>query len=491
MQHRQWAERLAWARRCREGRPWLTNVVLCLLGLGLCWLAHDFVAENGSFFIGFSGASGWSDWLFVAAAIVVLTQPVNKATFGIVIGFAIAFRAMTIFADPFLSSDIYRYVWDGVMQHAHINPYRYAPGDPVLMRFREPNQDLFDNINRRDYAHTIYPPVAQIIYWFATIFSPTVQAMKFAMLGFECAAVAGLVKLLGLMGRRREEVLLYAWCPLLVWEIGDAGHVDAAIIAFVVWAMVFRFRGRAVWTGVFLGAAVLTKFYPLVLFPALWMRRDWKMPAVMVAMAAGGYALYSSVGWGVFGFLGGYEKEEGMNTGTRYFAVDWAQQYWGLRWFGKQEFLVLCAVVMGGLCWWAWKRATVEVCSIRLHAQGERTKGASGAVTSPRFIKIAMCLAFAFMLLFSPHYPWYIAWLVPFLVLVPNVPLLAYVCTFFYLFTTALADGSPANMLTVNKWLYGVTLIACAVQWAWSRWRLGQWFVVHDDARADKPEALR
>jgi alpha-1,6-mannosyltransferase len=112
----------------------------------------------------------------------------------------------------------------------------------------------------------------------------------------------------------------------------------------------------------------------------------------------------------------------------------------------------------------------------------ESRYGANGSVEAPRvggspvFMKVAMCFALALMLLFSPHYPWYIAWLVPFLVLVPNVPLLTYVCAFFYLFTTALADGTPANMLTVNKWLYGVTLIACVVQAAWSYWRAGQWF---------------
>jgi alpha-1,6-mannosyltransferase len=115
---------------------------------------------------------------------VVLTQPVNRATWGMVLGFAVALQMMTLFADPFQSSDIYRYVWDGVVQHAHVNPYRYVPGDAALAFLRAPdNQDIYDNINRRDYAVTIYPPVAQMIYWLVTWFSPTVQAMKAAMVG--------------------------------------------------------------------------------------------------------------------------------------------------------------------------------------------------------------------------------------------------------------------------------------------------------------------
>ena len=39
-------------------------------------------------------------------------------------------------APPFLSSDIYRYVWDGQVQAAGINPYRYVPADPALAGLR-------------------------------------------------------------------------------------------------------------------------------------------------------------------------------------------------------------------------------------------------------------------------------------------------------------------------------------------------------------------
>jgi len=473
----------------RDGKPWMTNAVLCLLGLGLVCLARQFVVEHDHFVIGFSGVAGWSVWLYMAAVVIVMTQPVNRATFWIVIGFALAMRAMTIFAEPFLSSDIYRYVWDGVVQHAHINPYRYVPGDAKLAFLRAPHQDLFDNINRRDYARTIYPPVAQMIYWVVTLFSSTVQGMKIAMFGFECVTVGALLALLRRMGRLREEILLYAWCPLLVWEIGDAGHIDAAVMAFVMLAVLSRYREKAVWTGVFLACAVLTKFYPLVLFPALWMRRDWKMPAVMVAMAAGTYAIYSSVGKLVFGFAGGYAKEEGIDSGTRYFLLELVQHVRGLSHLPVAAYVGFCAVVMGVMCWWAWRKATVEVCvGLEFPAHDDKTvmNGAPTVVVNgvPEFIRVAMGFAFALMLLFSPHYPWYVAWLIPFLVLVPNLPLLAYLMAFFYLFTTALADGTIAKMFLLNRILYGVVVVAALLQLVVGRWPMGRWFVSRERVRS-------
>ncbi len=139
-----------------------------------------------------------------------------------------------------LSSDVYRYAWDGVVQHAHINPYRYVPGNPVLTFLREPNQDLFDSMNRRDYAHTIYPPVAQMIFYCVTWIERQVTMMKPAMVLLEGVTMTGLVLLLRQLGVRREWTLLYAWLPLLIWEIGGSGHVDSLVMAFMVLALLFR-----------------------------------------------------------------------------------------------------------------------------------------------------------------------------------------------------------------------------------------------------------
>jgi len=453
-------------------RAWLTNVLLCGLGMGLLLMTREYVWEYGGaghYVIGASGCSGWSVWMYVAAVVVVLTQPVNRATIWIVLGFAVAMRAVIVFADPFSSSDIYRYVWDGVVQHAHVNPYRYAPGDPALSWLRAPNQDVFDNINRRDYAHTIYPPVAQMIYWLVTFFSPTVTAMKVAMVGFECMTVGALLALLRRMGRPRTQVLLYAWCPILVWEIGGAGHVDAAVYAFVVLALLFRYREQPVSTGLFLGLAVMTKFYPLVLLPALWTRRegrlgDWKMPAALAGVCVLGYAVYLSAGRLVFGFLSGYAQEEGINSGTRFFLFDWVRSLPGMARLPLAAYMVFCAVVLGGIAWWAWKNAAVERFASHPHAMKPRVDG------PPEFVKAAMWMAFAMMLLFSPHYPWYIVWLVPFFALVPNLPLLAYLMAFFYLFTTELADPGP-KMFLLNEILYGFVAAVIVLQWT----ALRQW----------------
>ncbi len=449
--------------RWHSGRAWLTNLLLCALGAGLVAMARQFVAEQHRYAIGFSGVSGWSDVLFVAAVVIALTQPVNRLTLWIELGFAVAMRGMVLFTAPFLSTDIYRYVWDGIVQHTHISPYLYAPGDHALATLQMKYPEIFQHINRRDYAHTIYPPVAQMIYWLATFFSPTVLGMKLVMFGFECVTAGALIALLKAMGRRTTDVLLYAWCPLLVWELGGAGHIDAAILAFVSLALLFRYREQPVMTGLFLGMAVMTKFYPLALLPALWRRGDWKMPATLVAVCAAGYAAYASVGRLVFGFLGGYASEEGLDSGTRYFLLDYAQRMRELHWLTKADYQTFCAVVFVVLAVWAWR-----------YAANERL-GVSARVQRPAFARASMMFALALMLLFSPHYAWYIAWLVPLMAVYPNWVTLAYVCAFFYGFTTQWAVPGP-KMFVLNRWIYFAVLCAFVVDIVWKRWGLGQWF---------------
>ena len=434
-------------------RPWHTNAALILIGWGMIAFSRQLILEYDHYTVGTSGVSSGQVFLYLGAMLILWLHPenVDRFTFPIILAVAIACRLAVLFPEPFLSTDVYRYAWDGVVQHAHISPYRYVASDPALAFLRAPNDDLYANMNRRDYAHTIYPPAAQVLFYLVTWISPLVVGMKTAMVLFEGLTMYGLVLLCRQMGMRRERTLIYAWCPLLIWEFGSSGHLDAVAMAYITFAMLFRYKGKPVLTGVFLGLAFLTKLYPIVLFPALYQRRpdgrlDWKMPAVILAMTVAFYSLYLSVGKLVFGFLGTYAQEEGMETGVRYYGLELAHHVPGLQTLPNGVFVVFAGVVMAGLAYWCWRVSVPQ-------------NSAPQAFLLPLF-----ALAFVLMLLFSPHYPWYIAWLVPFLVLMPNLPVLTYLCVFFYMRNTALAVGSGAPEFKLNSIVYAATLVALLVE---------------------------
>jgi alpha-1,6-mannosyltransferase len=441
-------------------RAWQTNAALLLIGVGLFLLCRQLISEYSHYTIGFSGVSGWSCILYLSATFLILTQPVDRWTFPIIVVVAIACRLAVLFAEPYLSTDIYRYVWDGVVQHAHISPYRYVPGDAALAFLRAPHQHIFDHINRRDYAHTIYPPAAQVLFYLITWISPAVLFMKTAMVLFEGLTMYALVAFLRQLGIRREQSLLYAWCPLVIWEIAGSGHLDSPAMAFIALALLARLRKQSTLTGLFLGLAILLKLYPLVLAPALFRRGDWKMPATVAAVVGLGYAAYANVGLLVFGFLGGYVKEEGMASGTRYFLLELGQRIPGLRGLTTNGYYLFCAAVFAVLLTWCWRVANGKSCESKRPFQRDGVAA---------FLPPAFAMAASLMFLFSPHYAWYILWLVPFFTLMPNLPILAYLLGFFYLYTTALAEPGP-KMFLANEILYGAVLLAFLIQLALERW---------------------
>jgi hypothetical protein len=303
-------------------------------------------------------------------------------------------RFIALFAPQFLSSDAYRYVWDGRVQAAGINPYRYIPADPHLSFLRD--AAIYPNINRADYAHTIYPPTSQMTFYVLARISDSIIGMKLGMVAFDGMSIACLVALLRERALPATRVLLYAWHPLPIWEFAGMGHVDAIAIALLLLSFLFAARRAPLWTGVALGAATLVKYYPLVAAPALYRRWDWRMPLAGVVTIALLYLPYMGAGAGLLGFMPGYLNEEGLRSGSGLFLWSLLQRVIHLPADGLRYYLPFAAFVIAGLAvWLQFSRSRTS----------QDTSGVLGTYV----------LASAFTVLFSPHNPWYFAWLVPFL----------------------------------------------------------------------------
>lgn len=441
-----------------DARAWITSGILLGLGFALLLLSKQLVSEFTHYTIGFSGVAGWSVVVYLIAVAVILTQPTNRYTLGIILAVAVLCSLVPLFVPPVMSSDVYRYVWDGLVQHAGISPYRYIPADPALKFLQATHKELFDHINRRNYAHTIYPPGAEFLFFLVTWINASVSFMKLGMVLCEGLTFYALIQILSQMGVNRDRVLIFAWCPLLVWEISSSGHIDAAVMPFVCLALLARLRKRDTWTGVFLGLAILMKLYPFVLFPALYRRGKWKMPAASIAVVAFGYACYASVGLRVFGFLGGYMKEEGIDSGTRFFLVDLTKHKFGLQHDPIALFYVFGSLLFAVLVLWCWRTSS------------QTSEADENVKSGQNFLPQSLSLALAMMLLFSPHYAWYVAWLIPFLVLVPNLPVFTYVCGLFYLCVTPYGAGTQGAQYSLNSILYSLVALAAVLEFLLRRW---------------------
>jgi hypothetical protein len=389
-------------------------LLLILTGVGL-WRQHVYDTDGFTVLALVQGA------FYLAAVALSWRGGLSRRALLALLAVAALMRLVVLLAPPYLSDDINRYVWDGRVEAAGLNPYRYVPADPHLAALRDAT--IFPNINRSDYAPTIYPPVAEYIFFLGTRLRESLTAMKATLLVFELAGVLLLLRLLGDSGLPPERILIYAWHPLTLWEFAGSGHVDAAIVTFLALALWARRREAAWLTGAALAAAALVKFFPAVIFPALYRRWDWKMPLAAAATVIIAYLPFSGAGSAVLGFLPGYLREEGLQSGTGFFLWNLVRSVAPLEHVGPTLYLALAA-------------AALLVLAVR-----------SLFTSEGRYLASAMALAVAVMVLLSPHYPWYFAWIVPFICFTPrpSVLYLTVACPLLY-FVPGGPDPEGARM---------------------------------------------
>lgn len=313
------------------------------------------------------------------------------------LGFGLAFRLLMLHTPVLLSSDLYRYLWDGRVQLAGINPYLYPPEAEALAFLRDP--EIHPRINR-PWAPTIYPPGAQVLFAALAWIAPDrLWALRLMLTLFEMATMVLLVALLRRLGMPEGRVAVYAWAPLAVLEFAQAGHIDAALVPLVLGALLARIGGRPALAGALLGGATLVKLYPAILLPVLWQRKALRLPLAFLATVALGYLPY---GWGIGGKVAGFlptyfARFEDFNVGLRALLTEGI----GLRGDAARQ------VVMGLL--------TAALAAV-LVAMARRRAETPGGLTAACGTAVGAYL----LLIPATMHPWYVVWLVPFLVVLPG-----------------------------------------------------------------------
>jgi len=301
-------------------------------------------------------------WLaFLVAAWLLRKVPRRTAVVLILLG-GIGLQAVAVSVPRAYSNDLYRYMWDGRVQAAGIDPYQYVPTATQLTGLRNeflfypgaeycvspgyvgshPAAELTAGCTRinRPTVPTIYPPVAEAYFLGVYYLHPADDSSL--PIQATTAAVAVLVTVLllvglGRLGRDVRMAALWSWCPTVILEAGNSAHVDVVAVAITAAAILAlataRTTRRTVAGGILLGLAIATKLTPVLAVPAVFargddpprppreaMRRRW----FTVAVAASGafIAVYVPhvirVGPKVVGFLPGYLQQENYTSGTRY-----------------------------------------------------------------------------------------------------------------------------------------------------------------------------
>ena len=290
---------------------------LILLGIGcwLCYLAAAFSArslhEAGSgnhTLLGLLALFGVAFGLHLLALRVAIRSPDDRQLLAVLWAGAVVFRATLLVGDPIEEIDLYRYVWDGAVSAQGVSPFRYSPHQVLassaddalpddlarLVRLRDRSPELDAVLRRVHFGElpTIYPPFSQVVFAACSWVTPEgssvstrLTLMKASFVVFDLATLALVLRLLTQTGRHRGWAIAYGWCPLVIKEIANSGHLDALATCLMTLAVSLLLSvvatnseqpARRCWLS--LGAAfalalgVGAKLYPVVLAPLLlWM----------------------------------------------------------------------------------------------------------------------------------------------------------------------------------------------------------------------------
>lgn len=204
---------------------------------------------------------------------------------GRVLLWAVVFRICGLLGGPFFEDDFYRYLWDGYRFATTGTPYGVAPevffadpGVPGIFR------GILDQINNPGLP-TIYAPLTQLVFLLGYLISPgSVTVLQAILVVFDLVTIALLFRLTSI-----RNVMLYAWCPLVVKEIAFTAHPDGLGVCLLLCAIVLSGKSRWNCAAICLGMAAGAKVFALLLVPLILLRAAARYWILSIAVFVGLY----------------------------------------------------------------------------------------------------------------------------------------------------------------------------------------------------------
>jgi rSAM/selenodomain-associated transferase 2 len=189
--------------------------------------------------------------------------------------FGMAFIVRLAFLYFPASYDVSRYIWEGHLLNKGINPFIFAPDDPILQPFIPELQEIWQTVNHKD-ASGCYPPLSMLLFRLGAYISPTWFFFNVLIVLFDLAAVGVLILLVRAYKLPASRVLLYALNPLVLVFIAGESHLDPIQTLFICLCFYFLTQKKEQWKFFTLGCAIVSKYFAVIFTPFLITAKNWK-----------------------------------------------------------------------------------------------------------------------------------------------------------------------------------------------------------------------
>jgi len=186
---------------------------------------------------------------------------------------AVFVRFLLLFAFPFLSDDVFRFIWDGRLWHHGINPFNHLPTHflEVGNQVEGLDNSLFQQLNSPEYF-TIYPPVNQLVFYVSTLLFPTsIWWSSFMMKVFLFASEVGTIFLLPKVLEKYKipikNALIYVLNPLIIIEVCGNLHFEGMMVFFLLLAIYLMQKQQFNLSAIAFALSIASKLLPLIFLP--------------------------------------------------------------------------------------------------------------------------------------------------------------------------------------------------------------------------------
>ncbi|MFD2099761.1 polyprenol phosphomannose-dependent alpha 1,6 mannosyltransferase MptB [Flagellimonas iocasae] len=221
----------------------------------------------------------------------------EKWNFKFLLVAGILFRLVFLIAEPNLSQDFYRFIWDGELIKNGLNPYLHTPNDLInqsdlaIANAQELHTKM-GTLHARHYSN--YPPVNQLLFALSAILGGgsilgSIIVMRLTLILADIGVLYFGRKLLQNLNQSNHMAFWYFLNPLAIIELTGNLHFEGVMLFFLIWALYLISKNKWALAAPMYSLSIMVKLMPLLFLPLFLKYFRFKKSALFYGLVGAGF----------------------------------------------------------------------------------------------------------------------------------------------------------------------------------------------------------